>query len=154
MYRLSKELAYELMKKIKNPEIIQSGEHIFEFASKNSIGILDPHVVVGSEFPYILESPLPLMYPDLAYKSNSIDGYFLYRRDELMVPLENWSILRILVDPTTTDHDEEIDVGECSVVLPNDIDKLVALTINTIEQLLTKEPQIMDCLNLEKNYGR
>ena len=51
---------------------------------------------------------------------------------------------------TAVDNEEQIDVSDCAIVLPNDIDKLVAPTISTMEQLIAKEPMLIDCLNWEK----
>jgi len=67
---------------------------------------------------------------------------------------EPWEINRVLVDPTATDPEEMIDVSDAAVILPNDVDKLTAPTINTMDQLIKKEPLIVDCLNWEKKNGR
>lgn len=147
MYRLSKELAVELLKKSKNPQVITMGENAFKFSNEKSIGIIDPICSLGTDSLYILESPVPILYPELPY-TKTIDGYFLYRRNELVVPMDSWDIPRNLVDKSCTDPEEQIDVADCSVIIATDIDKLVKTPIKTMEQLFKLEPFLMDCVNL------
>ena len=65
---------------------------------------------------------------------------------------EPWEIERALIDPGADDYEEKMDVSDCAVILPSDIDKLVAPTISTMEQLIAKEPLIIDCLNLDQKW--
>ena len=150
MLRLTDSLARELMSKIKSPKIITKGDRIFEYEDLKSIGVLDPHACVGSEFPFLIESPVPLFYPELPYRKNAVDGFFLYRKSELQVAPESWPIKRVLIDPLCTNYEEQIDVSACSVTLPSDINKLTCQTVSTLEKLIEKEPTIIDCLNLNK----
>lgn len=147
MYRLSEELAKELLKKIKNPEVISFGQQAFTFSRHTSVGIIDPICSIGTDFEYSLECPVPIIYPELPFIP-VLNGYFLYRRHELSNPMEPWEITRVLVDPNAKDYEEKLDVRDCAVMLASDVDKLTAPTITTMEQLLAKEPALIDCLNL------
>jgi len=149
MYRISDELAKKILSSIKNPEVISSGENAFTYTSKNSIGIIDPTCAIGTDFLYSLECPTPVIYPEFPFIP-TLKGYFLYRREELGAADEPWEIERALIDPGTDDYEEKMDVSDCAVILPSDIDKLVAPTISTMEQLIAKEPLIIDCLNLDQ----
>lgn len=154
MYRLSDELAKLVMSKIKSPDLESYGNTAFLPKSLNSVGIIDPICCIGSLFHYILESPKPVIYQNLPFIPVGVQGYFLYRKEELQPLTEPWEIKRIFVDPTTHDPEESIDVQDVAIVLPNDVDKLTAPTISTMEQLLKKEPLIIDCLNWEESNGK
>lgn len=152
MYRLSEELAKLLITKIKSPDLETSGNTAFLPKSLNSVGLIDPICCVGSSFHYILESPKPIIYQNLPFIPTGIQGYFLYRKEELQDLTEPWQIKRVFVDPTALDPEEEIDVGDVSIVLPSDIDKLtipVTHHLNTMGELIKKEPLILDCLDLD-----
>lgn len=150
MYRLSEEVAKQIIAKIKSPELESAGNTAFLPKHLNSVGIIDPICCIGTAFNYILESPKPMIYQNLPFIPVGIPGYFLYRKEELHDITEPWEISRIFVDPTTEDPEEMIDVRDVAVVLPNDIEKLTAQTISSMDQLIKKEPAILDCLNWEK----
>lgn len=150
MYRLSDELAKQLISKIKNPDIESSGNTAFLPKSLNSVGIIDPLCCVGSMYHYILESPKPMIYQELPFIPSGVQGYFLYRKEELQDLTEPWEILRVFVDPTTVDPEEQIDVQDVSILLPNDVEKLTAQTISSMGQLIKHCPTIIDCLDWEK----
>jgi hypothetical protein len=154
MYRLSEELAKLLISKIKSPELESSGNTAFLPKSLNSVGIIDPICCIGSTFHYIVESPKPLIYQNLPFIPSGIQAYFLYKKEELHELTEPWEISRVFVDPTAQDPEEKIDVRDVSIVLPSDIEKLTAPTINNMEQLIKKEPLIVDCLDWGKNNGK
>lgn len=153
MYRLSEELAKTILSKIKAPEIESSGLNAFKPKNLNSIGVIDPTIAMGTEFHYVLESPLPIIYPELPFIPVGIKGYFLYKKEELLQPMEPWLITEALINPLMKDHESQIDVQDCTIVLPNDVDKLtipVKHHVNTLERLIELEPLILDCLNLNK----
>lgn len=154
MYRLSEELAKIVLSMIRTPELESAGNTAFLPRHLNSVGIIDPICCAGSTFHYILECPKPIIYHNMPFVPPSVDGYFLYRKEELQPVTEKWEINRVLVDPTATDPDEMLDVSDAAVVLPSDVDKLTAQTIKTMEQLIKKEPLIIDCLNWEKKHGK
>jgi hypothetical protein len=150
MYRISDDLARILLKKMKTPKIYTDGERrdLFTPEDYNGIGIIDPIAAVGSEFNFSLECPVPVIYPELPYVPNAVDGFYLYRKIELLQPLEKWPITKALVDPTAKDYEEQIDVSDCSVIVGSAIDKLTCKTISTLEKLIEVEPMIIDSLNL------
>lgn len=151
MYRLSDELAKLVMSKIRPSEIESSGSKAFLPKSLNSIGILDPVCCVGSQFHYILESPVPVIYLDIPFTPVGVQGYFLYRKEELMQPQEEWLINEALVNPMAKDYVTQINVNDCSILVASDIDKLtipVRRQLNTLEELIAKEPLILDCLHI------
>jgi hypothetical protein len=154
MYRLSNELAGIVISMIKPPEFESAGSAAFLPKRLNSVGIIDPVCCAGSAFNYTIESPKPILYPNFPFTPSSIDGYFLYSREELQPVQEKWEINRVLVDPTATDPEELIDVSDSAVVLPSDIDKLTAQTLSSIDQLVKKEPMIVDCLDWGKKHGK
>jgi hypothetical protein len=148
MYRLSPELAKEIMSKIKTPEIESSGPNAFLPKNFNSIGICDLTCAVGTDYFYILEAPVNIIYPELPGIPPTINGWFLYRKAELQQLDESWNVARVFLDPTCTDAQEQIDCREVAIQLPNDIDKLTCKTISSMESLIKVEPCIIDCLNL------
>jgi hypothetical protein len=157
MYRLTDELAKLIMSKIKAPDLESYGNTAFLPRNLNSVGIIDPICCVGSAFHYILESPKPVIYQDIPFTPVSVQGYFLYRKEELTQVEEPWEINRVFIDPTAQDPEERIDVRDCSIVLPPDIDKLtipVRHQLSTLEELIKYEPLIVDCLDWEKNNDR
>lgn len=157
MYRLSEDLAKELIKKIKSFDLESYGNTAFLPKSLNSVGLIDPICCIGSAFHYILESPKPLIYQHLPFTPASVDGYFLYKKEELQSLTEPFEINRVFVDPTSEDPEEKIDVSDAAIVLPSDIDKLtipVTHHLKTMEELIAKEPLIIDCLNWEKKNDR
>lgn len=150
MYRLSDELAKLILSKIKAPEIESSGPDAFLPKSLNSVGIIDPTCAIGTQYHYLLETPVPIIFPDLSHIPPSVNGYFLYRKEELLQPMESWLIIEALINPLAKDYENQIDVSDCAVVLPSDTEKLTAKRISTIERLIELEPRISNCLNLEK----
>ena len=153
MYRLTDELAKLVMSKIKAPELESAGNTAFLPRNLNSVGIIDPICCVGSAFHYILESPKPVIYQDLPFTPVGVQGYFLYRKEELSSPEEPFEINRVFIDPTAQDPEEVIDVRDVSIVLPSDIEKLTIPAthhLKTMEELIKYEPQIIDCLDWEK----
>ena len=149
MYRLSESLAKEIMSKIKVPEIESSDNTAFLPKSLNSVGIIDNIVAVGTDYYYSIECPSNVIYPDLPATPVGVNGYFLYRREELKKVDEQWDVQRVFIDPICTSADERLDVREAAIQVASDIDKLIAPTITNMGQLIGKEPLILDCLNLD-----
>ena len=147
MYRLTEELAKLIMSKIKAPEIESSGPNAFLPKNFSSVGIIDPIIAVGTDYFFVLECPVPVVYPEFKYIP-TLKGYFLYRKEELQRVEEPWEIQRLFIDPTCTSADERLDVREAAVQVASDVDKLVAPTISTMEQLISKCPLIIDCIDL------
>lgn len=149
MYRLSESLAREIMLKIRTPEIESSGPNAFLPKNLNSIGIADLTCAVGTDYFYTLEAPVNIIYPDLAGIPPTINGWFLYRKEELQRLDEPWNVSRVFIDPTCTDAQEQIDCREAAIQLSNDVDKLTCKTITDMGQLIKFCPAIIDCLNLD-----
>jgi len=135
---------------MRKPDIETSGNAAFLPKNKNSLGLIDPICCYGTSFTYILESPKPLINPELPFIPAGVEGYFLYRKEELQPVNEPWEISRVFIDPNYEDPEEKIDVSDVSVIIASDIVKLTAPTLKTFEQLVAKEPLIVDCLKLEK----
>jgi hypothetical protein len=154
VYRLSEELAKTVISMIKSPEFEGIGTAAFLPKHLNSIGIIDPICCAGSVFHYAIEIPTPTLYQNVQFTPPGVNGYFLYRKEELKAVQEPWEINRVLVDPTATNPDEMIDVADTAIVLPNDVEKLTAQTIHTMEQLIKKEPLIIDCLDWGNKNGK
>lgn len=152
MFRLSEALARELLKKMKTPKIYTEGERrdLFTPVDYNGIGVIDPIAAVGTEFNYSIECPYPILFPELPYQKNPVDGFYLYKRIELLQPMQEWPIVRALIDPNIKDYQETIDCADCAVILATAVDKLTCKTINTLEKLIEVEPMILDCLDLNK----
>lgn len=151
MWRLSDDLAKEIMAKIKTPEIESLGPNMFLPKTLNSVGIIDPMVAIGTDYHYSIECPFPVIAPELPSLPANINGYFLYRREELLQLMQPWMITKALVDSSASDYTEQIDARDCAIILPNDIDKLMTpITRMSLEQFLEREPKLAYCLNLEK----
>ena len=150
MFRLSESLAKEIMSKIKAPEIESSGPNAFLPKNLNSIGIADPICCVGASYHFLLESPVPIIYPELPFVPVGVQGYFLYKKEELQRLDESWEVAEVFINPTCTDPEKRIDCREAAIILGSDIDKLVAPTISTMEQLISKCPLILGCLDLSR----
>jgi hypothetical protein len=148
MYRLSEELAKLIMSKIKAPEIESSGPNVFLPKNLNSVGIIDSMVACGVDYHFVLECPNNVLYPELPVLGTDVQGYFLYRKEELQKVEEPWEVQRVFVDPTCVNAEERIDVREAAIQLPNGIEKLTCKTISTLEKLIEKEPLILDCIDL------
>ena len=108
-------------------------------------------VAVGTDYYYSIECPGNVIYPELpVVETSSVKGYFLYKREELQKLDEAWNVQRVFVDPVCTSADEQIDVRDAAIQVASDIDKLTAPTINTMEQLVSKVPLILDCIDLSR----
>ena len=147
MYRLSESLAKEIMAKIKTPEIESSGPNAFLPKNFNGLGVIDPIAAVNTDCFYSIESPIPIIYPELPYIP-TLKGYFLYKREELLRVEEEWNIAEVFVNPTCTDPEKKLDCREAAVQVASDIDKLTCKTITSLDALIRVEPLVLDCLNL------
>jgi hypothetical protein len=148
MYRLAEEVAKKLLRNIKNPELgpFDSNQtNPFEPKSTRSVGMIDCYAAIGTNFDYILEMSFPFINAALP-PLPVLSGYWLYKKGELMPPNEAFNVPRYLVDPNTENGDDVLDVSDCSIVLPSDVDKLSATSILTFERLIEIEPLILDCL--------
>lgn len=150
MIRLSTDLAHELLRKAKIPEIAKDGNNAFTLQSTNGIGIIDPVCALGLDFKYIIECPISVIYPEMeGVIKPDVNGYFLYKNSELQPLMQPWDIVRSLIDPLAGDNNELIDVSDCSVTIPNAVDKLtisVRKQVNTLEEVIQIYPDILDCL--------
>lgn len=156
MYRLTEDFAKLILQKMRTPSIILDVDDPDVFVSKDTkgIGVIDPVCSIGTDWDYSIECPTPVIYPNFPFFS-TIDGYFLYKREELTAfPVEEWRILKALVDPNTKDSEETVNVGDCSIALASDIDKLTAITIGSLDKLISLEPQIASCLVLGDSNGK
>lgn len=149
MYRLSEEVARKVLKNVRGPELGPmdiTQPDPFCPKNLNSIGLIDPYCCIGTDFPYLLEFPYPYINPRLP-NIKGLDGYWLYHRHELLTPTEPFSVPRYLADPNVKDGEQEIDVRDCSIIVPSEIDKLTCKHIMTFEKLIEYEPLLLDCLN-------
>jgi hypothetical protein len=149
MYRLSVDLARFLIENRRNEDLprLELGEKKpFEPRNKQSIGFIDPICAVGTDLDYLLESPTPMVNIGDYKFPPVLDGFWLYKRGELKKPDEPLQVERRLIDPTGRNVSDIIDVTDCAIVLPSDIDKLTCKTITTLEKLLEIEPELRNCL--------
>jgi hypothetical protein len=151
MYRLSEEIATKILKSIKNPDIGEldiNSKTVFLPQNKRSIGLIDPFAAIGLDMDYILEVPYSL-FSQLETSAKSLQGYWLYKKGELSKPEEPIEIPKALVDINLPkDSEELLDVSDCCVQMPGEIDKLTCPLISSLDTLLAKEPLLLDCLNL------
>jgi hypothetical protein len=148
MYRLSEEVVRKLLPNIRMPKISSLETNPFVFEDTKSIGIIDPYGALGTEFDFILEFPYPFInnkLPDVEV----LDGYWLYKREELKFLEESYPIPRYLADPNIKNMKQFIEANNCTVILPDEIDKLTCKSIISFEQLIKTIPTILDCLNKE-----
>jgi hypothetical protein len=59
-------------------------------------------------------------------------------------------VAECFINPTCTDPEKRVDCREAAIILGSDVDKLVAPTITTMEQLISKVPLILDCIDLSR----
>ena len=151
MYRLSEEVAQKILKSIKNPDIGEldiNSNSVFLAKNKHSIGLIDPFASIGLDLDYILEVPYP-MFTNIQAPEKTLQGYWLYKRGELPTPEEPIEIPKALVDVNLPREAEELlDVSDCCVQVPSDIDKLTCPLVSSFEKLIEKEPLLLDCLDL------
>jgi hypothetical protein len=151
MYRVSEAVARKIVKNIRGPEIGPldiTQKDPFTPKNFNSIGLIDPYCCIGTDFHYLLEFPYPFINVNLP-PIPCLDGFWLYRREELFPPIEHFSVPRYLADPNILDPEDQLDVTDCSIVTPSEVEKLTCRSIMTFEQLIKFEPLILDCLNRE-----
>lgn len=148
MYRLSEDVARKILKNVKPPEvgpmdITQSDP--FTPKSLNSIGFVDPYCCIGTDFHYILELPYPFINANLP-PLETLDGFWLYRREELRQPTEPFNVPRYLADPNIKNGEDQLDVTDVSIVIPSDVEKLTCCSIMDFGTLIKYEPLLLDCL--------
>lgn len=149
MYRLTKDIVSFLVSNARDPEFpTLKVDEKAPFTPKNlhSIGMLDPTCSMGADFDYIIESSVAVFAE--TDKHIGVDGYWLYRREELTKPTEPVSIPAIAFDPNAKE-DDMLDVTDCCVVTPPMMDKLTATLIKTLKNLITIEPGLKLCLRPE-----
>ena|SRR5579863_1413882 len=149
MYRITEEIARRILTNIRNPEIGPldiTQEDPFTPKNLNSIGIIDPYCCIGTEFRYVLEFPYPFINNHLP-PLPGLEGFWLYRCEELFPPMEPFSVPRYLADPNIKDGEQQLDVTDCSIIVPDDIQKLTCISILTFEKLIEHEPMLLDCLS-------
>jgi hypothetical protein len=149
MYRLSEDVARKILRNVKSPEIGPmeiTQKDPFQPKSLNSIGFIDPYCCIGIDFHYLIEFPYPFINPNLP-PVKVLDGFWLYRKQELLSPVEPFNVPRYLADPNIVGADDQLDVTDCSIIVPSEIDKLTCRSIMTFEKLIEYEPLILDCLS-------
>jgi hypothetical protein len=149
MYRLSEDVARKLLRNVRSPEIGPmdiTQKDPFSPKNLNSIGFIDPYCCIGTDFHYLLEFPYPFINPNLP-PIQGLNGFWLYRREELLPPGEPFTVPRYLADPNIQNGEEQLDVTDCSITVPDEWKKLSATSILTFEALIKNEPLLLDCLN-------
>lgn len=118
----------------------------FVVNNRDSIGTVNPFVIVGSDSKFIVETDMPEAGVDLV----QVEGFWLYKNSELKAPDDVIEMPRASVDHYTTDVEGDIDVTDCIVELPSPIDKLTCLTVSTLKRLFDLEPDLKKCLDPKK----
>jgi hypothetical protein len=148
MYRLAEEVARKILRNIRSPEIgpiDATQKDPFQPKNLKSVGFIDPYCCIGSEFEYLIELPYPYINPALP-AVDVLDGFWLYRKQELFVPMEPFNVPRYLADPNINNSDDQLDVTDCSIIVPSEVEKLTCKSIMTFEKLVEHEPAILSCL--------
>jgi hypothetical protein len=148
MYRLAEDVARKILRNVKGPEIGPmdiTQKDPFMPKNLNSIGFIDPYAAIGTDFHYLMEFPYPFINPNLP-NIKGLDGFWLYRKEELFHPTEPFTVPRYLADPNILNAEDQLDVTDVSIVIPSDVEKLTCRSIMTFEQLIKYEPLILDCL--------
>jgi hypothetical protein len=148
MYRITEEIAHKILRNIRNPKIGSldiTQEDPFTPKSLNSVGVIDCYCAIGTEFNYSIEFCYPVINAALP-QIPCLEGFWLYRKEELQQPSEPFSVPRYLADPNIKTNEEMLDVTDCSIVVPDDISKMTCVSILTFEQLIRHEPMLLDCL--------
>ena len=139
MSRITEDIFQHLVNNTKSPDIpgLQKDVHSpFTPRNKYSIGFIDRIVAYNTDALYMIEV------------DGDMKGFFLYRNGELKSPDNKMEIPKAHLDPHTTDMEAMIDVADCSIELPDQIQKLTeAIRVKTLGELFAKEPDLDLCIN-------
>lgn len=157
MYRITKEIALYLIDNSKDfdiPGIDKDQDKPFVIRNLNSIGSVNPFLIIGSYCKYIVETDAPEMVMEHP-EHTEVSGFWLYKQSELKKPDDLVEMPRASIDHYTTDLEAQFDVTDCIVELPSPVDKLTCVSIKTFERLFELEPELKDCLDSRKEemYG-
>lgn len=150
MYRLTKDLVSFLVTNAKDPEFPQLKiTELDPYTPRNThtIGLLDPTCSMGADFDYLVESSVPV-FAGAEEPTVSVDGYWLYRKEELKPSTETISIPASPYDPNASE-DDMIDVTDCCIITPNYVEKLTAKLVDNLKDLIKLEPRLKECLKPE-----
>jgi len=150
MFKINESICTYLLETSKDMEIpglLEDEVKPYVARNDDAIGTITPFMVMGTNCKYLIEiDTAKFNDPNLVYDSK---GFFLYRQDELKKLEDSFEVERKLVD-MYSESDEKLDISDCSIELPNETDKIHALTIDTIEKLFEVIPDIKECLDEER----
>jgi hypothetical protein len=154
MYRITPEIATYLLKHSKSagiPGLLSNDPNPLMPKNKHAVGLIDPQGVIGTEFDYLVEQAY--IVTSVTTASDPL-RFWLYRRDELSQPSESICVPRKLVDAYCTldpnvNVEEEINISDCFIVVPSDVEKLTCPFINSLPRLLALEPDLQNCVEVE-----
>lgn len=155
MYRITREIALYLIDNSNDfhiPGIDKDQVKPFVIGNRNSIGSVNPFLIVGSDAKFIVETDAPEVDAD----NSEVPGFWLYKQSELKIPDDVIEMPRASLDHYSSDLEEKFNVTDCIVELPSPIDKLTCLSVSSMDRLFELEPELKGCLDPRKEdlYGR
>ena len=153
MYKISEQVFAYLLnssKDMKMPGLVNDQIKPFVAQNDDAIGNITPYLVIGSNCKFLIEFDASQFDKDsdIELKPKS-KGYYLYRQEELNMPDDEVLIERKMVD-SYSQSEEKVDLTDCSIELPSELDKTHAMSILTIEELFELLPDIKECLDPER----
>lgn len=149
MYRITREIAHYLLETSKDfhiPGLSKETDKPFVIGNQNSIGSINPFLVVASDAKFIVETDAP----EVDAGTSEVPGFWLYKQNELKAPDDLIEMPRASLDHYSTNPEEQLNITDCIIELPSPIDKLTCLSVSSIERLFSLEPDLKGCLDPEK----
>ena len=152
MYQIPPKLADYLVMHAKDPQIPglrKDEEKPYTPKHFESIGVIDPYQVVGTDMDYVIEMQYGVEDGGNQVYTPDVNGCWLYNRRELKTPAQKIKLPRNEIDPYYTGADA-MDVTDCCVMTPPPVDKLTAIKVDNLKTLLEKEPHLKECIEEAK----
>jgi len=148
MYRITGEIADYLLTHANDTEFRKDAMNPFKPKHLHTIGVIDPMGCFGSDFHYSVEHDFPI-HDGIVEHHPEVEGYWLYKREELKSTEEKTEVPRHIVDSTVKDINILFDITDCCIELPGAIEKQLCKHPRTMESLLKLEPALKKCLKLK-----
>lgn len=147
MHRISYDLSSYLMNNTNKPDMPPlrlDEQHPFLPKSRKAVGVIDPYMALGIDFDYVVEASVAVIN-NMSTKVESA-SFWLYRREELKKPTQPVLVPQMYLDPNIQEPDKMLDITDCCVELPPEIEKLTCPLISSLDYLLQIEPDLEKCL--------
>lgn len=148
MYKLTEKLADFLVKNAKDAGLKTDELNPYVPQTAHSIGVIDPFGCFGSDFDYSIEHDCEVNEGGIQHVPE-VDGFWLYKREELKPFDGKFEIPQQVIDSNITDPHQMMDASDCVVQVAEFSEKLTCMKIDNFQKLLEKEPGLRKCLKPE-----